>query len=157
MGECSGFMGSDRNTVSSSLFTGSAHIALLGRVKSLSQLSLGGVHGTGLDQRGRKEERRKERSLQPKHTTNYKGKLKTHTHTHLTIWSFGHLKGKHILKLKAKDFGAVMYLADGGQCQRSLCKHQIDPSFPAIFPDGREVEKLRNCRPLGWVWVQHHL
>lgn len=56
MGESSGFMGPDRNTVSSSLFTGSAYMALWGRVKSLSQLSLGGVHGTGLDQRGRKEE-----------------------------------------------------------------------------------------------------
>lgn len=81
VGEGSGFMGSDRNTASSSRFASSACMALRDRVTSLSPLSLGGVQGTALVQRGRKDEWRKERSLLPKHTTNYKGRK---THTHLT-------------------------------------------------------------------------
>lgn len=83
VGETSGFMGSDRNTASSSEFVGSACMALWGRVTSLSPLCLGGVQGTSLVQPARRGKWRKDRSLQPKHTTNYKGRKKI-PHAHLT-------------------------------------------------------------------------
>lgn len=158
VGESSGFIGFDRNTASSSRFTDSAWMALWDRVKSPSQLSLGGVHGTGLDQRGRKDEWRKERSLQPKHTTNYRGKIKN-TFNQIDFRTF---EGPEVNTFKnfnteVRDFCAIMYLADGGQSQRSLCKHEIHSSFPSVFPDRGQAEKLRNCGPLGWVWAQHHL
>lgn len=50
VGESSGSVGSNKNTASSSGLPESACMALRGRVKSLSQLSLGGVQGTGLVQ-----------------------------------------------------------------------------------------------------------
>lgn len=74
VGESSASVGASRNTPSSSGLPESACMALRGRVKSLSQLSLGGVQGTGLVQRGRNDKWREDRSLQPKHTTNCEGK-----------------------------------------------------------------------------------
>lgn len=50
VGECSGSEGFVKNTVSSSGLPKSACIALRGRVKSLSQLFLGGVQGAGFTQ-----------------------------------------------------------------------------------------------------------
>lgn len=55
VGESSGSKGSSRNTASSSGLPESACMALRGRVNSLSQLSLGGVQGTGLVHRGRND------------------------------------------------------------------------------------------------------
>lgn len=73
VGESSGCVGSKRNTASSSGLPVSACMALRGRVKSLSQLPLGGVQGTGLVQWGRKDKWREDNILQPKHITNYEG------------------------------------------------------------------------------------
>lgn len=87
-------MGSDRNTLSSSRFADSACMALRGRVKSISQLSLGGVQGTGLGQRGKKNERRKERNLQPKYATDYKRRQKRKAHLSNLLSNFGHLKAQ---------------------------------------------------------------
>lgn len=56
VGEYSGFLGSDRNTASSSVFAVSVCKELRDRVASLSPLSLGGVQGSALVQRGRKDE-----------------------------------------------------------------------------------------------------
>lgn len=50
VGESSKSVGSNRNTASSSGLPESACMALRGSVKSLSQLPLGGVQGTVLDQ-----------------------------------------------------------------------------------------------------------
>lgn len=59
-----------RKTPSSSGLPGSLCRELRDSVTSLSQLSFGGVHGSGFDQQGRNGKRTEERSLQPKHTTN---------------------------------------------------------------------------------------
>lgn len=72
VGDSSGSAGSSRNTASSSGLPESPCMALRGRVKSLSQLSFGGVQGTGLVQWGRKGKWRADKSLHPKHSTTYK-------------------------------------------------------------------------------------
>lgn len=85
VGECSGSEGAIRNTASSSGLPESTCMALRGRVKSLSQLSLGGVQGTGSVQRGRKDKWRADRSLQPKHTTNCEETKQTDTNENVTF------------------------------------------------------------------------
>lgn len=86
VGESSGSWGSNRNTASSSRLPEPACMALRGRVRSLSQLSLGGVQGVGLFQWGRKDKWREDKSLHPKHTTNYKKKIKTEKYRNVSSW-----------------------------------------------------------------------
>lgn len=85
VGESSGSWGSNRNTASSSGLPEPACMALRGRVRSLSQLSLGGVQGIGLFQWGREDKWREDKSLQPKHTTNYKNR-KTKKYRNVSSW-----------------------------------------------------------------------
>lgn len=76
VGEPSGSVGVQHFTASPSGLPNSTCMALSGRVKSFLQLFLGGVLGAALVQRGTKDQRIEDKSLQPKHITIY---LKKHT------------------------------------------------------------------------------